>query len=256
MPAVRFAALISLALLLCSACAPAKVVGPPILVPPQVRPPPVVVVLEPFFENAPFDLKPRPKTYTSWSGVGPPQEVTVYQDVQEKPLFARIAALEVEHRIVLDEMRRLRPDWRIISTGELPSVEGPVRLVRVIIGDDEIVGSNRALLSVATAFGVVIWPLLLVNLQPVHEATQVQGTLTLYEANASELRARLLRYQTQPDFAVDTRGLATPRVQPFAVDVEYEEGLFASNEKRGPVLLRGFSERLAPAVVALVEGLQ
>lgn len=213
------------------------------------------MVVEPFFENARFDRKPWLQNYTTWSGGGAPREETVYREVQVKPVFARVPSLEVEHRIVIDEMRKLRPDWKIVSTGELPAIHGPVKMVRVVVGDDEVVGSNRAMLTLATTFGMIIWPLLLVNVNPVREVTQVQGSLTLYDADAADLRARLLRYQTQPDYAIDTREL-TPRVQPFAVNVEYEEGIFANEERRGPALLRGFSERLAPAIVALVEGLQ
>lgn len=240
-----------------SACAPARLVGPGPVPPPVVQPPPVVVVVEPFFENATVQTRPQSETVTTWSGRGAPRDVTLVREVSEKPVLARIAALEAEHRIVVDEVRKLRPGWHVVSTGELnkQTLLGPVRLVRVIVGDGEVISSNRTLKRVATAFGVIIWPLLLVNLSPVEETQRIHGTMTLYEAEASTLAPRLLRYPTQPDFAVDTRDLPAV-VQPFGLDVAYEEGLFANDARRTPVLLRGFSERLAVAVVALVEGIR
>lgn len=228
--------------------------GPDPIPPPTLQPPPVVLVVEPFFENAPVEQRSRAETVTAWSG-GAPREATIVRTVAEKPLYARVPALELQHRIVIDEIRKMRPEWRVVSTGELPQLSGPVQIARVVVGHDEMVGSNRTFKSLATAVGVVIWPLLLVNMTPVHEVQRVHGVLTVYDAEATQLRGKLIRYPTQPDFAVDTRGLPA-KLQPFALDVEYEEGLFASDEKRAPVLLRGFAERLAVAIVARVEGIQ
>jgi hypothetical protein len=61
-----------------------------------------------------------------------------------------------------------------------------------------------------------------------------------------------VKYATQPDFAVNFSGLP-PRTQPFALDVEYEEGLFADESPRLGVLLDGFVEKLAFAIVTLIE---
>ena len=241
--------------MLCLACAPARLVGPEPIAPPALQPLPVVVVLEPFFESAPVEEKTEVDTITTWGSSGRPQDLTYVRKYAQKPLFAQVRALEMEHRLVLEAVRRHRPDWRVVSTGELPALQGPVRLVRVIVGHNETVGSNRAFKSIATAFGVVIWPLLLVNVTPVHEVERIYGTLLLYEVNAEDLRGRLMRYPTQPDYAVDTRGFPA-RQQPYGLDVEFEEGIMASEEKRAPVLLRGFSERLAVAIVALVEGIR
>jgi prolyl oligopeptidase len=47
-------------------------------------------------------------------------------------------------------------------------------------------------------------------------------------------------------------GLKTKR-QPFALDVEYEEGLFADETPRPGVLVEGFVEKLAFAIVSLIE---
>ncbi len=64
-----------------------------------------------------------------------------------------------------------------------------------------------------------------------------------------------VRYPTQPDFAVDARGM-TYQQQPYGLDLEYEEGVLASETSREPVLVSGFVQRLSMAVIALVEGVK
>jgi len=96
-------------------------------------------------------------------------------------------------------------------------------------------------------------PLWIFSFTPVEEVQRVHGQMQRFEADAADVRARLLRYPTQPDFAVDTRGLI-PTNLPYALDLEYEEGIFASEKDREPVLVSGFIQRLAAATVVLVEG--
>jgi hypothetical protein len=51
---------------------------------------------------------------------------------------------------------------------------------------------------------------------------------------------------------VDTRGLPTT-TRRFGLELVYEEGVLAREDARDPVLVSGFAQRLAVAVVALVE---
>jgi hypothetical protein len=235
-------------------CSATRLSGPAAPELPRLRADPTVVVLEPFFELAPTTLQAQARTVTAHDLRGMPQELTVVQQVQRKPLYAQLSALEATWVLVREEVLALRPSWRVLTPTELPSAEGEVQLVRVIVGEMELAGSNRMVKRWLTWMGVVVWPLLLVNVTPVEEVHRVHGSLTLYDADAAGLRGRLVRYPSQPDFAVDARGL-TFREQPFALDVEFQEGLWAPDRGRAAVLLRGFAKRLAVAVVALVEGL-
>lgn len=58
---------------------------------------------------------------------------------------------------------------------------------------------------------------------------------------------------SQPDFAVDTRGLSGT-AQPFGLELSYNEEVNSSATAQETVLVQGFIERLATAIVALVEG--
>jgi hypothetical protein len=127
-------------------------------------------------------------------------------------------------------------------------------MVRTVVGEAEVVQTNRPLKTVAAAFGFLLVPLVYA-VPPVEETQRVAGALYAYEGDAQQLRQRMLRYPTQPDFAVDTRGL-TPRVQPFGLDVPYEEGLLAGEAGRPAVLAEGLARQLAVAVVAMVEGVR
>lgn len=239
------------ALLLTTGCATAKLVGPNPIVPPdpgERR----VVVLEPFFESAEWRTTVKTEHASLVGPYGRPQDVVIQRQVVEKPLYARVQSLAAEHQAVLAEVQKLRPSWQVTSTGGMSALSGPVTVVRTIVGEMEVVESNRALKNLACGFGVVIWPLLLFNLSPVRETHRVYGVLERFDAEADSLRPRLLRYPTQPDFAVDTRGLE-PLRRSYGLDLTFEEGVLASEAEREPVLLGGFAQRLAAAVIAIVE---
>jgi hypothetical protein len=232
-------------------CATARIVGAePVTVPDPggVR----VVVIEPFFETADWQVTTRTEQGQAYGQFGVPQDVTVTRQVAEKPVYARIPSLAEEQRQVLMEIQKLRPTWRVISTGALPAVDGPMTLVRTVISGVDTVESDRALKNLACGFGIILPPLLLLNLSPVHETQRINGGLVRFDTDAATVRARLLRYPTQPDFAVDTRGL-DPHGQAFGLDVAFEEGVMAREDTRDPVVVGAFSRKLAAAVVALVE---
>ncbi len=243
--------ILNLLLLPLLGCATARIVGPaPVWVPELGGP--RTVVIEPFFESTEWQVSYRTERAEVFGGFGRPQEVMVNREVAQKPVFARVATLAAEQRAVLLEIARQRPRWRVLSPGALTAVEGPVTVVRTVVGEAEVVGTNRALKSMALGFGILIPPLLLLNIEPVHELQRVHGTVTRYRGEGVELRRRLLRYPTQPDFAIDTRGLPAHE-QSFGLDLEFEEGVLASDEKRDPVLVGEFTRRLAAAIIALVE---
>jgi len=211
-----------------------------------------VVVIEPFFEDAEWISKTSYENQQVLTNTGAIGTVTVERRYAEKPIFAQVTVLTQEQRGVIAELKRLRPSWSVLSTGELPAVTGSVSVVRVIVGPGEIAGSNRTLKQLACGFGFLFPPLWLFTLSPVEEVQRVHGQLQRFDADAGDLRARLLRYPTQPDFAVDTRGMA-PNNLPFSLDLEYEEGFMASEKSREPVLVQGFVQKLAAAVVLLME---
>lgn len=212
-----------------------------------------VVVIEPFFENTQWETKSRAEraqvmgTYSLT-----PRDVTVVREVAEKPLYAQVRALEHEHRGALAALQRLRPGWRVVSPSALGTVDGPVTVVRTVVGEVELVESNRSSKTFTLVLGFFLPPLLLLQMDPVHETQRVHGVVSRYDADAAEVRKRLLRYPTQPDAAVDTRGWV-PLSRPFGLDVEFEEGVMASDESRAPVLVSALAQRLAVAMVALVE---
>jgi len=211
-----------------------------------------VVVVEPFFEDADWQTSTLIEHGLVQGGLYGPREIAVTQSVAQKPLFAQVASLAAEHRAVVSWVQKLRPSWRVLAPGALPAVEGPVTLVRVVVGEAELVGSDRAAKSLAFGFGFLLPPLWLMNLYPVRETQRVHGRLVRYDADALALRPRLLRYPTQPDFAVDTRGLP-PLERRFGLDLDYEEGVLATETSREPVLIEAFARRLAAAVVAIAE---
>ena len=249
------------------ACNPAVLTGtPPPVIPPRL-PPPMTVVIEPFFDTSSWKtqtkLEPVINTgamtptvpyygpYYGAFGPYPGDEVAI--TVQVKNVFNRVDILAQEHAQVLSSVSRQRPKWRVVSTSALNSTSGPVTLVRVVVGESELLASDRSYKTTALVFGVFIWPLLLLQIGGVDETQRVWGLLDRYEADAVQLRPRLLRYPTQPDFAVDTRGLlATP--QPFGLTLSYNEGVGASDQSRETVLVQGFIDRLSTAIIALVEG--
>ncbi|MBK7861516.1 MAG: hypothetical protein IPJ65_23455 [Archangiaceae bacterium] len=248
-----------LALSLCSlftACATARVVGPEVV---RTADPnfPRVVVIEPFFETAEWETVSkeylRNDTLQPMGGfmLGPGSPtVTVTQT--QKPLYAQLDSLVTEHRAVLDEVQKQRPSWRVSSTSGLAALEGPVTVVRVIIEGNQVIGSDRALKNTAFAFGLVILPLQIYNFWPVTETMRGYGTLERFLTDAPTVKQRAVRYQTQPDAAFNASGFS-PLRRGFGLDVTFEEGLLADEAPRGPVLLSAFSERLASAIVAIVE---
>ncbi len=249
-----------LAVLLTTGCATAHLTGPvPITAPdPGVA---RIIVLEPFFETAEWKTTVLTETATMMGGstvLGPTtgspfaNDVTVQRVITEKPLFAKVPMLAEEQRQVLAEVQRLRPNWRVTSTGGAGILTGPVTLVRVIVGDAEMEESNRSLKNLAFGFGLLIWPLLLATISPVQETQRIFGVLNRYTLDAEQLKSRLVRYPSQPDFAVNTANLP-PFERSFGLDLSYEEGLLANELPRENLLIRGFSFKLASAIVALVE---
>jgi hypothetical protein len=224
-------------------CAPARVV--------QRRPPPqslpaaehLTVVLEPFFENAdPFyrrDLQERWVT----DSVGRTERQYVQVEVPVTPFLAKRQSLQKEHQLALAAIRKLRPTWVVVSTEDLPPLSGLVVLVRTVVGKTVPAGSDRWVVSTI--------PLLWASW--ITEALNVDGVLARYLVDVDKLRDRVLRYPAQPDYAVDTTGLEG-RSQPFTFDLEYQEQVFTDPKTHDAALLVGFTDRLAEAVVALVEG--
>lgn len=240
-------------LLALSGCTAAKLTGKPDL--PPLPPPstPRTVVIEPFFEDASWVQKTATeyaRVFNMWGGE---QDVQMIRTYAEKPLYAQVPALASEQKQLIAELHRLRPDWRVVSTGDLPAISGPVTFIRVVLGSGEIVASDRGLKSLAFGFGFVLPPLWLFEITPVTESQHLNATVQRIEADAAELRGRLLRYPTQPDFAVDTRGLLAQTV-PLAAEFEYQEGLFAPEQSRVPALSEGVSQRLASVLVRVLDG--
>jgi hypothetical protein len=241
----------ALPLLALCACATAKVVGPPVVqsLDDQIE---RTVVIEPFFEMADWQTTTKTEYATLYGGRAGTQTVTVQREVQEKPFFATVPALATEHRAVLAAVKALRPAWKVGSTSSVASIDGPLSLVRVIVQGGEIVGTNRALKNLCFGFGFVILPLQIYNFWPVTETQRIYGAVERYLTDGPSAKARLVRYPTQPDFAFNASGLKALG-HPFGLDVTYEEGLLASDAPRKEVVITAFAERLAAAIVALVE---
>lgn len=258
-----------------SSCATAKLVGEPAFTPPD---PGVqrTVVIEPLFELAELQTTTRTEYAqlsstpygmgmggfgSGFGGYGPGygpgyggmgSTVAVTRTITEKPFFARPPTLtEVQSRVIREVQRR-RPSWRVTSTGGASVLTGEVSVVRTIIGGDETVESNRSLKNLAFGFGLVIWPLQLYNITPVEETVRVYGLVERFKLPGPTLQPRLVKYPTQPDFAVNLAGVQSVRHE-FGLDVTYDEGLLASEAPRPGVLIDGFVDRLAAAVIALVE---
>lgn len=248
-------------------CNPAVLTGAPPPLIAESRAPPVTVIVEPFFDTSGWKMETHLEPVLSPSGTtlgygaygpyGPsgsgngPTHVSA--SAQAKNVFNRVDVLAEEHAQVLSAVSQLRPRWRVETTSALKELSGPVTLVRVVVGEAEVLGSDRAYKTTAFAFGFILPPLLLLQLGGVDETQRVFGLLDRYDADALQLRPRLLRYQTQPDFAVDTRGLS-PTAQPFGLELSYNEGVTASQTARETTLVQGFVLHLATAIVALVEG--
>lgn len=249
-------------LLALSGCATATLVGgsaPSPADPGAAR----TVMVEPLFELAEAQTTTRteyaqvPATSLAAPGfygsaAAAPTTVAVTRQVEEKPFFARPQTLTQVHQALLQELQRRRPSWRVTSTSGAPALQGEVTVVRTIIDGNETIASNRALKNLAFGFGLVILPLQLFHVTPVEETVRVFGALERYAAGAEAVRQRLVKYPSQPDFAVNLAGVPRLRRE-FGLDVTYEEGLLADERPRPRVLLAGFVDRLATAVIALVE---
>jgi hypothetical protein len=229
-------------------CAAARVVGPPVVIPPE-RGQTQAVVLEPFFETAEWKTEVS-RTQNAWTTMGRPviREVVTTR----KPMLTEVDALSEEYRQVLAHLKRLRPNWQVVTTSGVATVDGPVTVVRVIIETHQTIGTNRPLKNAAFSFGLLIWPLQIYNFWPVTETERIYGILERYATDSNTVKTRLIRYASQPDAAFNASGL-TPLKRDFGLDVTYEEGLLANETPRKGALIGGFSERLASAVVALVE---
>jgi hypothetical protein len=222
--------------------------------------PPRTLVIEPLFERAEWKTSTKTEFINTigsgmgigMTGSGAPATVAVTRTVTEKPLFARPATLAAIHERLIPAIGVLRPSWKVITPAAAPTVRGAVTVVRTILDGNELVQSDRTLKNAAFAFGLVLLPLQILAAMPVEETQRVSGQLDVVRLPPDALGPRLVKYATQPDFAVNLAGLP-PRTQPFTLDVEYQEGLFADEAPRLGVLLDGFVEKLAFAIVTLVE---
>lgn len=245
-------------------CATAKLVGDRAFTPedPQVA---RTVVIEPLFELAELQTSTRTEFATLGSGYGTPgmgfgsgfnstgpNTLAITTQIQQKPFFAKPSTLvELQHR-VLAEVQRRRPSWRVTSTSGASLLRGQVTVVRTIIEGNDTVASDRTLKNLAFGFGLIIWPLQFINVNPVEETVRIYGLLERFELDAASLQQRLVKYPSQPDFAVNLANVP-PLRRPFGLDVSFEEGLLADERPRPSVLIDGFVDRLAAAVIALVE---
>lgn len=222
--------------------------------------PPRVVVIEPLFERAEWKTSTRtefvdPSTRASATPLdttAAPQELTVTRTTTEKPLFGRPAVLAAIHERLLPAVAALRPHWTIVAPGAAPTIKRDAVVIRTVLDGNEIVESDRTLKNAAFAFGLVLLPLQIITAFPVEETQRISGQLEKVSVEPRALQQRLVKYATQPDFAVNLSGLKSTR-QPFALDVQYEEGLFADETPRPAVLVEGFVQRLAYAIVTFVE---
>jgi len=216
------------------------------------------VVIEPLFETAEWKTdtvtEQAMATTTPYGGglsMGP-QPVTISREVSMKPFFARVPVLAEIHKRLLAELKILRPSWNVVSTGDLLTTTGPITLIRTLISGNETVESDRTLKNLAFAFGLVIWPLMILAAQPVNEVEHVDGSISRFTTDAATFKGQLVRYPSQPDFAVNIVGLK-PLVHEFGLDVAYSEGVLANEKPRQSVLIDGFVQRYAAAIVAIVE---
>lgn len=251
-----------LSLALSSSCATAKLVGDRAFTAedPQI---PRTVVIEPLFELAELQTTTRTEYATLGSGYGNlvfgsafnttgPSSVAITRQIQEKPFFAKPTTLvELQHRL-LAEVQRRRPSWRVTSTSGSQLLKGNVTVVRTIIEGNDLVASDRTLKNLAFAFGLIILPLQFININPVEETVRVYGLVERFNVDATSLQTRLVKYPSQPDFAVNLANVPSLKRE-FGLDVTYEEGLLADERPRPKVLIEGFIDRLASATIALVE---
>lgn len=208
----------------CLGCATAHLIGERAPRDPVEAGPPRVVVIEPLFDRAEWKTSTRTDIIDA-SGLGSPMgqaPVVVTRTVTEKPLFARPPIMVAIHERLLPAIAALRPHWTVLAPGAAPTVTRNAVVVRTIIDKNEIVQSDRTLKNTAFAFGLVLLPLQILAAFPVEETERVSGLLEKVSVDPKALQQRLVKYATQPDFAVNFTGLSAKR-QPFALDVEYED---------------------------------
>jgi hypothetical protein len=221
------------------------------------------VVVEPLFDRAEWKTSTRTEFITvpgnagfgtgiGMTPAGGPTTVAINRTVTELPLFARPKTLAEIHQRLVPAIAALRPTWTVVSPAAAPTLKGLATVVRTVIDGNELVQSDRPLKNAAFAFGLLLWPLQFIAARPVEETQRVGGLLERVALDPPGLQQRLVKYATQPDYAVNFSGLSQQR-QPFALDVEYEEGLFADETPRTSVLIDGFVEKLAFAIVTFVE---
>jgi hypothetical protein len=263
--------------LLGTSCATARLVGPPPIPPPNANESRTVVI-EPFFESAEWQnrrlteyVQVAPSAFNNGLGGfnsgfgggfnsgfgggfnnGFGQNIAVTRDITEKPYFAKPETLVRMHESVLRAVQRMRPNWRVTSTSGVSALVGGTTVVRTVVGGNTLWASDRGSKNLAFFFGLVLLPLQIWAAQPVHETLRIYGAVERVETDASDLKGRLVRYPSQPDYAVSFSGL-TPLRRQFGLDIDYDEGLLADERPRNGVLVEGFVERLAVAIVALCE---
>jgi hypothetical protein len=237
----------------CFGCATASLVGE--RAPRQAieAGPPRVVVIEPLFDRVEWTTSARTEVGTSSSvRFQEGQPTGAITGSTTKPVFASQPIMAAIHQRLLPAITALRPRWVVLAPGTAPPVTGDVVVIRTLIDKNELVQSDRTVKNAAFAFGLVLLPLQILAAFPVEETERVSGILEKVSVEPRELQQRLVKHATQPDFAVNFKGLA-PKRQPFALDVDYEEGLFADETPRLTVLIEGFVEKLAFAIVSLIE---
>lgn len=229
------------------------------------------VVLEPLFELADWKTTTRtdyayvsPGNYGGYPGYSGYQGYGAYGSgfgsgtmpvttlVAEKPLFARNDVLIELQRRLLMEVQNRRPSWRVTSTGGANLLSGEAVLVRTIIEGNEVTVSDRTLKGLCFGVGLIVWPLMFCAAQPVEETEHVTGLVERFTTTADVLQTRLVKYPTQPDYAVNVSGIPGLRRQ-FGLDVTYQEGVVANEGPRRGVLIAGLVDRLATAIIAVVE---
>jgi hypothetical protein len=244
---------------LLTGCATATLVGPP----PEMTPrfsAPQTVLLEPFFEAADWQVSRRTEYVTnqpdlggwSLSGYNTSAPTTRIVEVAEKPYLARPDTLAALHQATLIAVQHLRPSWAVVSSRAGNALRGRVAVVRTVIGNSVPIESDRGIKNLALGFGLVLWPLLILAAQPIDETLRIYGFLERADLQATELPGRLVKYDTQPDAAVNLAGIPLER-QGFGLDISLKEGLLADETARRALLVSVLAQRLALAIVTMAD---
>jgi len=154
---------------------------------------------------------------------------------------------------VLEVVKGLRPTWQVVTPAEASrGLSRPAVAVRTVITGSGLVASDRAPKTAAFGFGLVVLPLLIFAALPVEETQLVVGALQTVTVEPKVLVQRLTRGPSGVVDGLNVTGLSLTR-RAFALDVEYDEGLFADERPRAEVLREGFIEKLAFAIVTFIE---